>query len=160
MLTAIGTALAAVLSLTLLPSLALLCGSGRYRQPREPIYHAIAARLSRLAVRRRALIISSAVGLLLVGGVLASQLKPSAEFVRGFPEDAPVRLDYEAINRNFDGANVLTVLVETHVPDALTDPALARELDRFADWLRQQPEVGGVYTYVDLLKLLNRSLIA
>ena len=44
------------------------------------------------------------------------------------------------------------------MPDALTDPALARELDRFADWLRQQPEVGGVYTYVDLLKLLNRSL--
>lgn len=157
-LTAIGTALAVVLSLTLLPALAQLLGSGRYRKPREPIYHAIAARLSRLAVRRRALIIGSAIVLLLSGGVLALQLEPSAEFVRGFPEDAPVRVDYEAINRNFDGANVLTVLVETHVPDALTDPALARELDGLAAWLRQQPEVGGVYTYVDLLKLLNRSL--
>lgn len=157
-LTAVGTALAALLALTLLPALTQLFGNGPLRQPREPFYHAVAARLSQLAVRRRGLIITVAVVLLLGGMGLASRLQPSSEFVRGFPEDAPVRVDYEAINAQFGGANVLTVLIETHVADALTDPARAQEVDRLAHWLRRQPEVGSVYSYVDLLKLLNRSL--
>lgn len=157
-LTAIGTALAALLALTLLPALAQLLGNGVVRQPREPFYHAVAAKLSQLAVRRRGLIIGVAVALLLGGMGLASRLQPSSEFVRGFPEDAPVRVDYEAINAQFGGANVLTVLIETHVADALTDPVRAQEVDRLAHWLRRQPEVGSVYSYVDLLKLLNRSL--
>ena len=157
-LTAIGTALAALLALTLLPALAQIFGNGRYREPREPFYHAVAARLSRLAVRSRGLIISIAVLLLLIGMGLATRLQPNSDFVRGFPEDSAVRMDYEAINAGFGGANVLTVLIETHVTDALTDPGRAREIDQLAAWLRQQPEVGAVYTYVDLLKLLNRSL--
>lgn len=157
-LTAVGTAMAALLALVLLPSMAQILGNGRYRQPREPFYHAVAGRLSQLAVRSRGLIIGIAVLLLVVGLSLATRLEPNSDFVRSFPEDAPVRMDYEAINANFGGANVLTVLVETHVADALTDPARAREIDQLAGWLRQQPEVGAVYTYVDLLKLLNRSL--
>lgn len=159
-LTAAGIAIAALLSLTLLPALVQLLGSGkcRPRKEQEAGYSKIAEWLANMAVRQRGLIITVAVALLLVGMALASKLESGAEFVRGFPADSPVRQDYEAINAAFGGADVLTVLIETHVADALTDPALARQVDELAAWLRQQPEVGAVYSYIDLLKLLNRSL--
>ena len=158
LLTAIGIGISALLTLTLLPALAQIFGSEHMREQREQSYNRIAEVLATLAVKQRGLIIAVAVTLLVGGLALATQLKPSAEFVRGFPEDAPVRMDYEAINTAFAGANVLTVLIETHVTDALTDPVLTRQVDALADWLRAQPEVGAVYSYVDLLKLLNRSL--
>ena len=52
------------------------------------------------------------------------------------------------------GGQAVEVVTGSHAPhEYATYAALARELDRFADWLRQQPEVGGVYTYVDLRAL-------
>src|SRR3546814_8488190 len=43
------------------------------------------------------------------------------------------------------------------VNDALTDPALIAQLDSLEQWLRSQPEVGSVVSYVDHLKLINRA---
>ncbi len=157
LLSAIGMLMAMVLTLTLLPALVQLMGHGRLPCPTGPLYEKTAQKLAGFAIRQRALIIGTAVVLMLTGLLLSTNLKPSAEFVRGFPEDSAVRMDYEAINAQFAGANLLTVLVETNVADSLADPALTRRLDALAEWLRTQPEVGAVYGYPDLLKLLNRS---
>jgi len=159
LLTAFGILLSMLASLTLLPALVLVlrCKGSRSRRI-SGIYDRIAARLAEHSIKRRRLILAVALALLASGGYLALQLESGTEFVRTFPADSPVRQDYEAINTAYSGANVLTVLIETHVADALTDPARIRQVDELAVWLRAQPEVGAVYSYVDLVKLLNRSL--
>lgn len=161
-LTAFGILLSMVTTLTLLPALTVLlgCKNGRRSSsnPNAGFYDRVATLLAQHAIKRRRLILVIALLLLATGGVLASRLESGTEFVRSFPADSTVRQDYEAINSGYGGANVLTVLIETHVADALTDPALIAQVDGLATWLRQQPEVGAVYSYVDLVKLLNRAL--
>ncbi|MES2682380.1 MAG: efflux RND transporter permease subunit [Pseudomonadota bacterium] len=158
-LTAFGILLSMLASLTLLPALTLVLGCRSSRNSQiSGVYDRIATALARYSIKWRGVILGVALLLLAIGGVLATQLESGTEFVRSFPEDSKVRQDYEAINTAYGGANVLTVLIETHVADALTDPALIAQVDALAQWLRQQPEVGAVYSYVDLVKLLNRSL--
>ena len=158
LLTAFGILLSMVATLTLLPALTLLLGCRATRSnPLSSVYDRIATVLAANSVKRRGLILGIALVLLATGGVLATKLESGTEFVRGFPEDSAVRQDYEAINAGYGGATVLTVLIETHVADALTDPALIAKVDDLARWLREQPEVGAVYSYVDLVKLLNAS---
>lgn len=159
LLTAFGILLSMIASLTLLPALTLVLGCKGGRGNRHSArYDLVATALARHSIKRRGLILGVALALLAAGGLLATQLESGTEFVRSFPEDSKVRQDYEAINTAYGGANVLTVLIETHVADALTDPALIKRVDVLADWLREQPEVGAVYSYVDLVKLLNRAL--
>lgn len=159
LLTAFGIVLSMVATLTLLPALTLVLGCKNVQQsnPHSAFYDRLATWLARQSIKRRGLILSIALALLAAGGVLATKLESGTEFVRSFPADSPVRQDYEAISQAYGGANVLTVLIETHVADALTDPELIAEVDTLARWLRAQPEVGAVYSYVDLVKLLNRS---
>lgn len=159
-LTAFGILLSMAASLTLLPALVLLlgCNKSTSSNPHSAIYDRVATVLAKYSIQYRGLILGAALVLLAIGGVLATQLQSGTEFVRSFPEDSKVRQDYEAINSAYGGANVLTVLIETHVADALTDPVLIAKVDALAGWLREQPEVGAVYSYVDLVKLLNRSL--
>ena len=159
LLTGFGILLSMAASLVLLPTLTLVLGSRAVRsQETTGIYDRLAEALAKYSVKYRSVILMVALLLLATGGVLALQLESGTQFVRSFPADSKVRQDYEAINNAYNGANVLTVLIETHVADALTDPALIKQVDALASWLRKQPEVGAVYSYVDLVKLLNRSL--
>lgn len=159
MLTAFGILLSMVAALTLLPALTLVLGCKAARSNRHSgVYDRVATILAKYSIKHRGLILGIACTLLVLGGGLATQLESGTEFVRSFPADSKVRQDYEAINTAYGGANVLTVLIETHVADALTNPALIAQVDDLTQWLRQQPEVGAVYSYVDLVKLLNRSL--
>ncbi len=157
-LSSLGIVIAMVLTLTLLPALVQLLGHKPVHLKTGKFYIAVANWLAALAIRKRGLIIGVSVCLMAIGLTLSASLKPSAEFVRGFPKNSAVLLDYDAINANFAGANVLTVLIETNVTDSLTDPALVGKIDKLSAWLRKQPEVGAVYGYPDLIKLLNRSL--
>jgi len=160
LLTAFGILLSMAASLTLLPALALVlgCKVTRASNPHSAFYDRVATMLAKYSVKHRGLILGVALSFLAAGGLLATQLESGTEFVRSFPAESKVRQDYEAINTAYGGANVLTVLIETHVADALTDPALIAQVEGLANWLRKQPEVGAVYSYVDLVKLLNRSL--
>ncbi len=142
-----------------LPAVLLYAGP---RRPLRPLGEAMFARKARrLALfnfKWRNWIIAIALLSLPVDLYYASNIRVGTEYIKGFSADAPVRRDYEAINAAFDGANLVSILIETYVNDALTDPALIREIESLQDWLLQQPEVGAVVSYVDHLKLINRNL--
>lgn len=154
-----GIGYAALLSLVFIPAALSLAGSTQRRElPGEALFRAVANRLAEFDLRRRVPILVLGLALIPAGIWLATDIHAGSETIRDYPEQHPVRADYEAINRAFNGANVLSILIETHVNDALTDPGLAREIERLQGWLRQQPEVGAAVSYVDFLKLTNQSL--
>ena len=154
-----GIGYAALLSLVLIPAMLSVTGSKtREHLPGEEIFQRVAAKLAEFDLRNRVPIL--VVGFLLIplGIWLALDIRAGSEVIRDYPEDSEVRRDFEAINTAFNGANVLSILIETHVNDALTDPELAREVEKLQAWLRQQPEVGAAVSYVDFLKLSRQSL--
>jgi predicted RND superfamily exporter protein len=154
-----GIGYAALLSLVLIPALLSVTGSKVSEHlPGEDTFQRVAARMAEFDLRHRVKIL--VIGFLLIpaGLLLALNIHAGSEVIRDYPPDSQVRRDYEAINTSFNGANVLSILIETHVSDALTDPELAREVEKLQAWLGEQPEIGAVVSYVDFLKLTRQSL--
>ncbi len=158
-LASLGVAFSVLLTLLFLPAVLSLCGSRKTQRPLgEAMFARLARRLAVFDLKWRNWIIAIAVLSIPVDLYFASRIRVGTEYIKSFDAEAQVRQDYEAINAAFNGANLVSVLIETHVNDALTDPALIREIDALQGWLLEQPEVGAVVSYVDHLKLINRNL--
>lgn len=158
-LSSIGVGYLFVLILLFLPALLDLMRCARH--PREWGTKATvrwADRLARFDIKWRKPIVWIALILVPINLWLASGIPVGTDYIKAFSEGHPVRQQYEAVNQTFNGANIVSVLIETHVNDALTDPELVRGVDDLQLWLREQPEVGQTVSYVDHLKLLNQSL--
>lgn len=158
-LASLGSLFGVLLSLSFLPSLLALTGRARRERP-PPGTAWFARRAAGLAAfdrKWRGVIIAVALILIPLDAIFAMRIHAGAEFSKSFPADSPVRRDFEAINRDFDGANLISIFIDTHVNDALTDPATIAQIDALETWLRAQPEVGSAVSYVDHLKLLNRA---
>jgi uncharacterized protein len=134
-------------------------GCSRDRSPAGAHMFAVwAEKLAAFDVKYRGWIIAAAGVIVALNIVFAMDLKTGTEFIKSFDENSTVRRDFEAINREFNGANTVSIFIETNVTDSLTDPDLIRKLDDFQNWLRAQKEVGAVASYVDYLKLINQGL--
>ncbi len=159
LLASLGTAYVGLLTLIFMPALLNALGSSREAPPvAEKMFAAWGVRLANFDTRWRRQIIAIALVLVPLDLYFASHIRSGTEFIQSFGEHSPVRQDFEAINRTFNGANLISIYVDTHVNDALTDPQQMRPLEQLEDWLRQQPEVGSVVSYIDHLKLLNQAL--
>lgn len=159
LLSSIGTLFTALLTFVFLPALLASLGTREGSRPTGEAFFARAAEwLAAFDLRWRTLIITAALLLVPLDLYYASQVRPGTDFIQSFDEDAQVRRDFESINQAINGANTISILLETYVDDALTDPVRVREIEALTQWLREQPEVGGVVSYVDQLKLINQSL--
>jgi predicted RND superfamily exporter protein len=158
-LSSIGTVYCAVLTLLFLPASLNLIGCSRDRAlAGDGMFSVWAERLAAFDIRYRGWIIAVGAILVPLDMWFATDIRTGTEYIRSFDENSEVRRDFEAINQAFNGANGLSIFIETNVTDSLTDPDLIRRLDQFQGWLRQQPEVGAVASYVDYLKLINQGL--
>ncbi|HVT36986.1 MAG TPA: MMPL family transporter, partial [Nevskiaceae bacterium] len=158
-LASIGSAIGVLLSLTYMPALLTIVGTSRARNVAvEKMFERWGGRLADFDQSWRAWIIAIALIMIPLDLIFAARIHAGSEFIGSFNERAQVRQDFEAINRAFNGANAMSILVETYVDDALTDPERIRAIETLQEWLRQQPEVGSVISYVDHLKLINQSL--
>lgn len=158
-LASIGSLFGVLLSLSFLPSLLVVSGCARDTRAATATrwFARAAAWLASFDQRWRGVIIAVALVLIPVDALLALRIHAGAEFSRSFSQGSVVRTDYEAINRDFGGANLISIFIDTHVNDALTDPAQIAKIDALETWLRAQPEIGSAVSYVDHLKLLNRA---
>ncbi len=159
LLAAIGTLYVAGLTFFMLPPLLNAVGCSR-EQPAfgQRMFIRWGQWLAAFDTRWRMPIIVIALLSLPLNLYFASHIRTGADYIASFDADSPVRQDFESINQTFNGANVVSIFVDTHVNDALTDPQQINALDGLENWLRAQPEVGAVVSYVDHLKLLNQAL--
>ncbi len=160
-LASVGTACTLLLSLTFLP--AALCVLGRLRRgrpaPATDRFAQVGTALGRFDVRnRQALVVLAGVflGVCLIG---ALQLEVGNVYIENFPEDAPVRVDYEVVRDNFAGANPLQILIAGEEPNEILDPEVLEDIADLQRWLESQPEVGSTASIADPLRLLNQRLI-
>ncbi|MGE4608136.1 MAG: MMPL family transporter, partial [Myxococcota bacterium] len=130
---------------------------GSRESPRPGIFDRLTNSLSRFDLDHRRWVLAAGWCVLLLALVGASRIRVGAEHIGNFSEESLVRRDYEAINGAMGGANPLTIVAETELPEGLTELAHMRAVKELQGWLEAQPEIGSTSSYVDYLMLLHRA---
>ncbi len=157
---ALGAMIALVLSLTVLPAALTVLPRRWGAKPPPRFLDRIDRSLTRsIALRGGAL----AVGLIVVTVAVvpfATRLQINDHIIEYFDKDNPIRRDSELTLAHLTGIYDVEFKVASGVDDGIADPDYLQRLDRFTQWLRQQPEVVAVGSFSDTMKSMNRSLHA
>ena len=152
-----GTVLAWLASLTVVPA-GLVLMPGRRRQEAVRRADRLGPMLAQLVERRGRVLLMC--GLLLTGLSIvgAARIDVSTDYLANFPAGSEVRHNFDRMSSVFSGAVPLQILLESDAIDAFKTPQALRAVDELKGWLLEQPEIGGVYTLLDYVGVLERAL--
>lgn len=155
-LSALGVGAAWALSMTLLPALMAIIPmkpSGRGKTEAR----LMEAYVEWMIGKRKAILWASVI-VLGVTAIFIPRLTYNDKFVDFFTPEIEFRRDSDFIMDNLTGVYMMEVSVPSGESSGIADPVYQQNLENFASWLRLQPEVRHVMSYVDIMKRLNKSL--
>jgi predicted RND superfamily exporter protein len=100
------------------------------------------------------------VSFLTLTGVLiynASHIYIDANPYMNFKEDNPLRRSNAIMLKNFGGLTGPEIVIDSGKKDGVKDPAFLRKVDKFIDYIQQDPKVNNVSSIVSTLKRMNKS---
>ncbi len=149
-----------LISLVGLPAaLAVLPGRRSMRPPQTGRgLDAWLAALARMSSRRPGLVIALWGGATLLAALAIPRIVIDTDYLSFFSEDAPVRKDFEAVNRLLSGAIPVYVTLTGAKPGEFRDPDLVRVVWDLQHRLEALPEVSRALSFVDTLARLNRAM--
>ncbi|MDE0310137.1 MAG: MMPL family transporter [Acidiferrobacterales bacterium] len=153
---AFGSMLAFVYSVTLLPiflSVIRLRAKPR-REGRVDIFN----RFGQFVVARHRVILysSTAVVIVLLAGLFRIELDD--DHLKLLDERYEFRRSADFIIENFSGLDPLEYSLSAGREGGITEIEYLRQVEEFANWNRQQPEVTHVFSITDIIKRLNKNL--
>jgi len=158
-LSAIGIAAAWLFALVLLPAVIRLMPikAPQLRDKTRGLLPML-DRLARLVTthHRKVLVVMGTITLVLIAFVPRIELND--EFVKYFDHRVEFRTDTDFTQEHLRGIYVGEFSVEAAEPGGISEPVYLENLERFAVWLRAQPEVQHVFSYTDIIKRLNKNM--
>jgi uncharacterized protein len=125
----------------------------------------IAVRLDRLLeavarrVARHAGIALAVWSVVLAACVVAiPRIEIDTDYLSLFPEEAPIRREFETVNRLLAGAIPLYVALRAEEPGAFREPAALRAVERIQTGAEGAPGVSRTLSVVDTVRVMNRTL--
>ena len=115
---------------------------------------ALAAFVSR---RANALVLGFG-ALTLASAALVPRIVIDTDYLSFFSEDAPVRRDFDAVNRLLSGAIPLFVTLEGSAGGAFREPEALHALARLQDAAAGAPHVTRTLSLVDTVRVMNRAI--
>lgn len=79
-------------------------------------------------------------------------------FVHYFDKDIVFRQDVDYTSKHLTGTYLIDYSIESGEPGGISNPAFLKDVARFADWFRSQPEAMHVNTITDIMKRLNKNM--
>jgi uncharacterized protein len=160
----LGVAGITLLTLTALP--AALCllplrPAEHARRPARFVAAWVDLALERLAalIARRPGAVLALFGLALVLACAAiPRIVVDTDYLSFFDEDAPIRRDFEAVNRQLAGAVPLFVSLDGGHSGAFRDPAALRAIERIQAAAEAIPGVSRTHSLADTVRVLNRAV--
>ena len=152
-----GTVLAWLAALTVVPAGLVLLPGGRRPEAVQRVDR-FGPVLAEFAERRGPTLLMCGLLLIAVSIAGATRINVSTDYLSNFPVGSAVRHDFDRMSTVFAGAVPLQLVVESDTTDAFKTPHALRAVDELKDWLLEQPEIGGVYTLVDYIGVLERAL--
>ncbi len=154
-LVAFGVMAAFAYSMTVLPAVLSLLP---LRAPKTPRGGAFFDNLADFVTRRRYVLLW-AVGLGVA--VLATgtwRIEFTDNWTRYFDDRYEFRRDTDFVIDHLTGLESWEYSMDSGQEHGITDPKYLRQVDAFAEWLRQQPEVAYVQAFPDVMRRLNRNM--
>lgn len=154
----LGSMIAWVAALTVVPAGLMLLPARCTAATADDRLTAWAAPLARFDLRFRRPLLAAGACLAIASLACASRIEVSTDYLGNFAEDNPVRRNFSTISRAFSGAVPLQVVIESDIPQAFKSPAQLRIIGELQQWLKAQPEIGGVYSLFDYVRTLYAAL--
>lgn len=153
---ALGVMIAWALTITFLPAiLALLPAPARFGRQGQVMW---ADRLANAVIRHHKVLLVGMMAVVLGCASLVNRNVITERWHEFFDESFEVRQTIDRLDESLKGLHVLYFVADAERADGINDPEFLRQLDHFAQWLRQQPEVVHVTALSDTLKRLNQQL--
>ena len=80
------------------------------------------------------------------------------EFIKYFDETVAFRTDTEFATENITGIYTIEYSLSEGESGGINEPAFLQDVERFAQWFRQQPHVLHVNSLTDIMKRLNKNM--
>jgi predicted RND superfamily exporter protein len=152
----IGVTAAFLYTVVLLPPLAAIFPIRKGKPVREQ---------SRSVVKLGELVISNRKGLLWLGAFLIVFLSAMVtrnelndEFVKYFDESFAFRTDTDFTSENLSGIYTMEFSLGSGEDGGIANPEYLANVEAFANWAREQPDVQHVFTITDTFKRLNKNM--
>ena len=156
---ALGTGISWLCALTVVPAGLTVLPVVAREDARDGILLRVVPPLARFTLQNRTLVLAIGAIVGIMSFALATKIEVGTDYLRNFPPDSEVRRSFAQVGKDFSGAVPLQVVVETDVPDVFKNPAELKELDELQRWLLRQPEVLGVTSFADYMRLLHRTFV-
>ena len=153
----VGVLMSWLFSLTVLPALVMLLP---FRKPQgeSGLIESWMLRYAGWIIRHTRLVLVLTAVYAVLMTVLALQNTVNDRFSEMIKEPHPFRSDNAMIDRHFGGLYNMNFDVAAERPGGITQVDYLTHLDKMTGWLREQPEINSVFSFVDVIKRLNKSM--
>jgi predicted RND superfamily exporter protein len=113
---------------------------------------------STFVIRHKNFILFSSLVIILASAYAATLNKPEEQFLKYFDKSVEFRVDSDFANQSVGGLFQLSFSLPAEGKGGISDPEYLENLDRFAQWLKVQPEIINTYVLSDTLRRLNKNM--
>ena len=153
---AMGVMIAFCLSVTFLPAIMMILPG--QQKVMETTSSVTMRKFAEFVIRRRKVLLvgMGLVSLFLISLVPRNELNDN--FVEYFSDRIEFRRDADFASANLSGLFLVDYSLEAGIAGGVSDPEFQQNIEKFANWYRDQPEVIHVNVITDTFKRLNRSM--
>ena len=157
-ITAIGVAIAFLLSITFLPALLAILPFKAKSRTSIPAKSQLFLALERFLNQWYYAVFIAFIGFTSAALWVIPSLSLDDRFVEYFSEEIEFRRDSDYISNNLTGLYSIDFNVNSAGPNGISDPTFMNKVDEFSKFYREQSNVYNVNVYTDTVKRINRSL--
>ena len=157
---AMGVFIAFVLSVTFLPALAAILPMKVAAKAEGESHSTAMDKLADFVIAKRKLLFVSTIILTIGLVAMIPRNEVNDNFVEYFDKSVDFRVASDYGNENLISVYNIEYSLAVKEKGGISEPQFLADSDRFANWLRSQPEVQHVNTITDTFKRLNKSMHA
>lgn len=151
-----GVLIALIFSFTLFPGLLMLLVRDSEIKGIRQIE--VSRWIAKTAIEKRRSIAVLFALLVLTTAPFITQNRFNIDFLKFFDPGTDVRQATDAFVRNLPNIHSIQYSIETNQENGINDPAFLEKVDAFLSWYENQEGVSHSYSYVDVIKRLNRDM--
>ncbi|MGM0369718.1 MAG: efflux RND transporter permease subunit [Bacillota bacterium] len=161
--TAIGVFTAVIVAITLIPAILLVRHSSLSCKDNdgaeESRLNSILLSLYHYFAKAKIRILALALVIVIISGFGMSKIKIDSIMVEMFKDDTQIRQADKFINDNFNGTNILNVMIDGSEEGSMTDPEVLKEMEGLQNYLTDKyDQVGQVTSVANFIKRMNQVL--
>ncbi len=153
---ALGVTIAWILSIVFLPALLAILPV-RIKSQSIKTIHAM-EQLSEFVIAKRQALIWGMASITILLIVFLPRNELNDEFVKYFDKSTEFRQATDFVTKNLTGLYDIHYSLNAGEFESINNPKFLHKVEKFAHWLRQQPEIRHVSSITDIFKRLNKNL--